>query len=151
VAEEQHLLALEVVTPDGVIYEGDAELVVVPGTEGELGLMARHAPLISLLAIGETRVRRPEGHYEHIATGLGYVEVLFDKVRVVCDHAELAGRIDIDRAENARKRAEERLGLRDDSGARAEVDFYRAEQALRRATNRLRIAQRRGGGVSPRG
>lgn len=144
--DEQHLVSLEVVTPNGVIYEGEAEIVVAPGLDGELGIMAGHEPLISLLAIGDTRVRNPEGLYEHIATGLGYVEVLFDKVRIVCDHAEEAGAIDVDRAEHAQERAAERLALRDDPGARAEVDFYRAEQALRRATNRLKVAHSRAGG-----
>ena len=145
-ADAHPLLNLEIVTPDGVIYEGQAEIVVVPGLDGELGIMAGHEPLISLLAIGDTRVRNPEGLYEHIATGLGYVEVLFDKVRVVCDHAEKAGAIDVARAEEAVKRADERLALRDDPGARAEVDFYRAEQALRRARNRLKVAHAKAGG-----
>lgn len=145
-SDEQHLVEVEVVTPDGVVYEGSAGLVVAPGVEGELGIMARHAPLISLLKIGETRVRlEDDTHYEHIATGLGYVEVLFDKVRIVCDHAELAERIDRTRAEEAARRAEERLALRADPGSRAEVDFYRAEQALRRARNRLEVAARRSG------
>jgi F-type H+-transporting ATPase subunit epsilon len=150
VADEQHLLNIEVVTPDGIVYEGRGEVIVVPGLDGELGIMAGHAPLISLLGIGDTRIRNPEGLYEHIATGMGYVEVLFDKVRVVCDHAEEAGAIDVARAEEALTRADERLALRDDPGARAEVDFYRAEQALHRATNRLKVAHSRAGGPKAR-
>lgn len=144
-ADAFHLLAVEIVTPDGHVYEERTQLVVVPGTEGELGIMARHQPLVSLLAIGETRVKRADGEYDRFATGLGYVEVLFDRVRVVVDHAEEAGRIDVERATAARARAEERLALRGDPGARAEVDFFRAEQALKRATNRIKIAARRAG------
>ena len=145
-ADSQALLDLEVVTPDGVVFQGPAELVVVPGVEGELGIMARHEPLVTLLAIGETRVRSADGSVTHIATGMGYAEILFDKLRVVCDHAELAGQIDVARAQEACRRAEERLQLRDDPAARAEVDFYRAEQALRRAGNRISVARRRAGG-----
>lgn len=135
-------LRVEVVTPDGQVYGDAVEMVVVPGVEGELGILKGHQPLVSLLAIGETRVRRADATVEYIATGIGYVQVLFDKVLVVVDHAELAGQIDAQRAEQARVRAEERLQVRDDPGARAEVDFFRAEQALKRANNRLRVAAR---------
>jgi F-type H+-transporting ATPase subunit epsilon len=137
---EGSTLRLEVVTPDGPVYGDAVEMVVVPGVDGELGVLRGHQPLVSLLAIGETRVRRADATVEHIATGIGYVQVLFDKVLVVVDHAELAGQIDAARAKVAVVRAEERLRLRDDPGARAEVDFFRAEQALKRAENRLRVA-----------
>lgn len=135
-------LHLEVVTPEGEVYHDDVAMVVLPGVEGELGILARHQPLVTLLDIGETRVKRLEGTYDYIATGVGYAEVLFDKVMVVVDHGEIAGRIDVERAEEAARRAREQLERRDDPGARAEVDFYRAEQALRRAENRLRVARR---------
>jgi F-type H+-transporting ATPase subunit epsilon len=142
VAEEQNLVQVEIVTPDGHLYTDKGELVVVPGIDGELGIMARHQPLISLLAIGETHVRKADGSYDRFATGIGYVEVLFSNVRIVVDHAERAGQIDVDRAEAARKRAEQRLALRGDPGARAEVDYFRAEQALKRAANRVKVAAR---------
>jgi F-type H+-transporting ATPase subunit epsilon len=135
-------LHLEVVTPEGEVYHDDVAMVVLPGVEGELGILARHQPLVTLLGIGETRVKRLDGTYDYIATGVGYAEVLFDKVMVVVDHGEIAGRIDVDRAEAAARRAREQLERRDDPGARAEVDFFRAEQALKRAENRLRVARR---------
>jgi F-type H+-transporting ATPase subunit epsilon len=135
-------LHLEVVTPDGEVYRDDVAMVVLPGVEGELGILARHQPLVTLLGIGETRVKRLDGTYDYIATGVGYAEVLFDKVIVVVDHGEIAGRIDVDRAGEAARRAREQLDRRDDPGARAEVDFFRAEQALKRAENRLRVARR---------
>jgi F-type H+-transporting ATPase subunit epsilon len=135
-------LHLEVVTPEGEVYRDDVSMVVLPGVEGELGILARHQPLVTLLGIGETRVKRLDGTYEYIATGVGYAEVLFDKVMVVVDHGELAGRIDVDRAEEAVRRARDQLASRSDPGARAEVDFFRAEQALKRAENRLRVARR---------
>jgi len=135
-------LHLEVVTPEGEVYHEDVAMVVLPGVEGELGILARHQPLVTLLGVGETRVKRLDGMYEYIATGVGYAEVLFDKVIVVVDHGELAGHIDVDRAEDAARRARDQLERRGDPAARAEVDFFRAEQALRRAENRLRVARR---------
>jgi F-type H+-transporting ATPase subunit epsilon len=143
--EEQHTVEVEIVTPDGGLYQETGKMVVVPGVEGQMGIMARHQTLVSLLRIGETHVTREDGSIDSFATGIGYVEVLFSKVRVVVDHAEQAGQIDIERAEEARRRAEERLAVRDDPGARAEVDFYRAEQALKRAENRIKVAQRAAG------
>jgi F-type H+-transporting ATPase subunit epsilon len=140
--QSQRVVEIEIVTPDGHLYEDRGVLIVVPGVEGELGIMAQHQPLVSLLAIGETRVRRAGGELERFATGIGYVEVLFDNVRVVVDHAEHVGEIDVARAQAARTRAEERLARRGDPAARAEVDFYRAEQALKRAENRIKVARR---------
>ena len=120
-------------------------MVIVPGVEGELGFLPRHEPLVSLVAIGEARVQLPDGTWERFATGIGYVQVLFDKVLLVVDQAEQAGRIDVARAAAARKRAEERLALRGDPGAQAEVDFYKAEQALRTGRE---PAQGRGSGMT---
>jgi F-type H+-transporting ATPase subunit epsilon len=117
-------------------------MVVAPGVEGELGILPRHEALVSLLAIGETRVRRLDGDWERFASGIGYLQVLFNKVMIVVDQAEQAGKIDVERAQVARKRAEERLALRGDPEAEAEVDFYRAELALKRAENRLKVASR---------
>ena len=137
-----NVLHLEVVTPEGEVYHDDVAMVVLPGVEGALGILARHQPLVTLLDIGETRVKRLDGTYDYIATGVGYAEVLFDRVMVVVDHGEIAGRIDVDRAEEPVRRARDQLERRDDPGAHAEVDFFRAEQALKRAENRLRVARR---------
>jgi F-type H+-transporting ATPase subunit epsilon len=144
-ADEVHLVEVEIVTPDGHLYAERGDLVVVPGAEGQLGIMAGHQPLVSLLAVGETHVRRPGvAEPDRFATGIGFIQVLYSSVRIVVDHAEQAGQIDVVRAEAARKRAEERLALRHDPAAAAEVDFYRAEQALKRAVNRLKVAERAG-------
>jgi F-type H+-transporting ATPase subunit epsilon len=140
---EQHALHVEVVTPDGEVFSEDVGMVVLPGVDGELGILPRHQPLVTLLGVGETRIRDLDGEWEYIATGIGYAQVLFDKVLVVVDHGEVAGSIDQIRAQEARDRAQERLKDRKDPGAQAEVDYFRAEQALQRAENRLRVAQRR--------
>ena len=139
---EDSSLQVEIVAPDGGVYAETADMVVAPGVDGQLGILPRHAPLVSLLAVGETRVRTLDGDWERFATGIGYLQVLFNKVMVVVDHAEMAGRIDIERAEAARRRAEERLARRPDPEAEAEVDYFRAEMALKRAENRLKVATR---------
>ena len=139
---DERSLQVEIVAPDGAVYADTVAMVVAPGVEGQLGILPRHEPLVSLLAIGETRVRRLDGDWEHFATGIGYLQVLFNKVMVVVDHAEQAGRIDVERAETARRRAEERLARGADPEAEAEVDYFRAEMALKRAENRLKVAAR---------
>lgn len=141
--ETPRTLRVEIVTPEGSVFDDDAAMVVIPGVDGELGLLPRHEPIVSLLAIGETRLQRPDDTWDRFASGIGYVQCLFEKVLIVVDHAEQAGAIDVERAEAARERAEQRLALRGDPGAHAEVDFYKAEQALKRATNRLKVAARR--------
>jgi F-type H+-transporting ATPase subunit epsilon len=140
---EQNALHVEVVTPDGEVFSEDVAMVVLPGVEGELGILPRHQPLVTLLGVGETRVRDLDGEWEYIATGIGYAQVLFDKVLVVVDHGELAGAIDLRRAQEARERAAERLQDHKDPAAQAEVDYFRAEQAMQRAENRLHVARRK--------
>ena len=139
---DERTLQLEVVTPDGQVYAGEVAMVVLPGVDGELGILPRHQPLVTLLAIGETRVRTQAGGWDYVATGIGYAQVLFDKVLVVVDHGERAGTIDVIRAEEAQQRSRERMQERGDPGAQAEVDYFRAEQALKRAENRLHVARR---------
>ena len=140
---EQRPLHVEIVTPDGEVYSDDVGMVVLPGVDGELGVLSHHQPLVTLLGVGETRIRDLDGTWEYVATGIGYAQVLFDKVLVVVDHGELAGVIDVHRAEEAVRRARERLVERGDPGAQAEADYFRAEQALKRAENRLQVAGRR--------
>ncbi len=140
---DERRLQVEVVTPDGAVYDAPVEMVVLPGVEGELGILPRHQPIVTLLEIGETRIRKPDDTWDYIATGIGYAQVLFDKVLVVVDHGELAGAIDVKRAEVAADRARMRLQESGDPAAQAQVDFFRAEQALARAENRLRVARRK--------
>jgi F-type H+-transporting ATPase subunit epsilon len=139
---DERTVQVEVVTPDGGVYAGDVAMVVLPGVDGELGILPRHQPLVTLLAIGETRIRTVTDDWDYIATGIGYAQVLFDKVLVVVDHGELAGAIDVSRAEEALTRARERIEENGDLGARAEADYFRAEQAMKRAENRLNVARR---------
>ncbi len=134
-------LHFELVTPDRVVMqEDDVSIVVAPGTDGQLGILPHHAPLITTLKPGELKVRR-EGEETLIAVTGGFMEVTPDRVLVLADAAERADEIDLARAEEARRRAEEAIQQRLDV-----EEMAAAEAALRRSLIRIRIAQRRRGG-----
>ncbi|RMF37992.1 MAG: F0F1 ATP synthase subunit epsilon [Chloroflexi bacterium] len=130
-------LRLEVVTQERVVFEGDVEMVIAPGVEGELGILPRHAPLMTALTTGILRAKRGEEEIVMAVSG-GFMEVQPDRVVVMADTAERAEEIDVARAEAARRRAEARLRSRQER-----VDFARAEAALRRAMVRLKVAEYR--------
>jgi F-type H+-transporting ATPase subunit epsilon len=136
-------LRLELVAPWGPVFEGDVDMVVVPGVTGEIGILPRHAPLVAQLAIGKMRVLTTDGDWMTFAVAEGFVKVQFDKVIVLADAAEEASKIDVDRAEKAVERALHRLEMvrqgtvPDDD----HVDPYREQLALKRARNRLKLAQ----------
>ena len=129
-------LNLTVVTPERALVQEEVDQVQVPGLGGYLGLLPGHAPLFSELAIGELSYTR-EGRNHSIAVAKGFVEISNDKVRVLADVAEPAVDIDIDRAREALKRAEERISEGGD-----DIDYPRALAALKRATVRIATATR---------
>ena len=133
-------LKLEIVTQERRVYSADdVEMVIAPGSEGEMGILPRHAPLITSLQEGVMRVKRLGGREEMLAIHGGFMEVLPDQVTVLADSAERAEEIDIARAEEARQRAQELMQQhREDK-----VDYIRAESALRRSLIRLKIAEGR--------
>jgi F-type H+-transporting ATPase subunit epsilon len=138
------LLHLELVAPAGRVFEGDAEMVILPATTGELGILPRHAPLVAQLSIGRMRVRKPGGTWVDFAVAEGFAKVQFNEVIVLADAAEEASMIDIPRVQRSLERATQRLEMHrlgtvpegDD------VDVYREQMALRRARNRLKVAER---------
>jgi F-type H+-transporting ATPase subunit epsilon len=131
-------LSVEIVTGEQVVYErDDVTMVVAPGAEGSLGILPRHAPLVSLLKEGELRIKHG-GEEDALAVHGGFIEVLNNRVVVLADTAERALDIDLDRAEEARRRAEEAL-----RNAKDRTDIAAAEAALRRAAIRLRVARNR--------
>ena len=133
-------LKLEIVTQERRVYSADdVEMVVAPGSEGEMGILPRHAPLITSLQEGVMRVKRAAGREEVLAIHGGFMEVLPDQVTVLADAAERAEEIDLARAEEARQRAEELMKQRRED----KVDYVRAETALRRSLVRLKIAESR--------
>jgi F-type H+-transporting ATPase subunit epsilon len=130
-------LRLNIVTPEGELFAGEVDALLVPGAEGQLGILPRHAPLITVLDEGELVVRQGEEEYVFAIHG-GYMQVLPDRVIVLADVAERASEIDIGRAEEARLRAEELLAQEPPPEERAA-----ALAALRRSLIRLRVARRR--------
>ena len=130
---------LSVVTPEGAVFEGEAEMVIVPGAAGEIGVLARHAPLVAMLKAGEIRVKA-ENDWQSFAAGPGYFKVQQDRAIALVDDAVRAEEIDI---EEARREAEEaRAALeRADSGD-DEVDRWHMEQRLQHAENKIAVAGR---------
>jgi F-type H+-transporting ATPase subunit epsilon len=130
-------IRLDIVTAEQLVFSDDVDIVVAPGIDGEMAILPRHAPLMTMLQPGELRVRKG-GEETFMAITGGFLEVRPDRVTILADAAERAEEIDAARAEEAKRRAEERL-----SGKISETDMVRAEAALRRSLLRLRIAEKR--------
>ncbi len=129
----------EVITAERVVFQGDVDMVIAPGIEGQLGILPHHAPLMTALTYGELTLRRSGQEDEFIAIGGGFMEVGPNHVTILADSAERAEEIDIAQAEAARQRAEAIMAQK----RREDVDFARAEAALRRSTVRLKVARHR--------
>jgi F-type H+-transporting ATPase subunit epsilon len=129
-------IKIDIVTAERVVYSADVDEVVAPGVEGQLGILPHHAPLMTILQAGELIVKKG-GEEEILAISGGFLEVRPDHVIVLADQAERAEEIDAARAEEARKRAQERLTHKE-SG----TDEERAEAALRRAMVRLSVVEK---------
>jgi F-type H+-transporting ATPase subunit epsilon len=128
----------EIVTQDKTLYEGDASIVVVPGTEGEMGILPNHTPLLTTLQLGVVRVRTAEEEHDFTIAG-GVMEVRPRVVTILADVGERIEEIDIERAEAARDRAEKFLA----EGPPPDTDEYlRMEAALRRSNLRLEAVRR---------
>jgi F-type H+-transporting ATPase subunit epsilon len=131
-------LRFELVSPERIVYSADdVDVVIAPGADGELGILPRHAPLLTALADGELRIKKGTEE-ESFAVHGGYMEVLENKVIVMADIAESADEIDEERAQAARERAEARYRERPEG-----LDLARVQAALRRSSVRLKVARRR--------
>jgi F-type H+-transporting ATPase subunit epsilon len=131
-------LLLEIVTPERLAYSEYVDSVQVPGIEGELGILPHHAPLVSMLGVGELRIRRG-GVEESFAIFGGFLQVRPDKVVVMAETADLAAEIDLERAQDARRQAEKAL----ETGYHETADLAAARGALQHALIRIRVAERR--------
>jgi len=130
---------LSLVTPDGAAFEGEAEMVIVPGADGEIGVLARHAPLVAMLKAGEIRVKAA-GEWQSFAAGPGYFKVQQDRAIALVDDAVRAEDIDVD---EARREADEaRAALERAEGSDEEVDRWQFEQRLRHAENKIAVSGR---------
>ena len=131
-------LSLEIVTPEKLAFQDEVDSVVLPGSEGELGVLPHHAPLISTLGAGELRLRKG-GQEESFAIVGGFLQVLPDKVVVMAETADMASDIDLEKAQEARRQAEQAI----ESGYVEGADLAAARAALQSALIRIRVAERR--------
>ncbi len=130
-------IELVIVTPERQLLRQTVVEVVLPGADGELGILPGHAPLITELGIGELRFRDAGGNGEvHLAIIRGFAEVLTDRVTVLAETAELAEEIDIERAKQALERAQARITAGD-----PDIDWDRARAALQRALIRIKVGE----------
>jgi len=131
-------LRLEIVTPERLAYADTVDAVVLPGSEGELGVLPHHTPLVSTLGVGELRIRKG-GSEESFAIVGGFLQVRPDKVVVMAETADLASEIDLEAARQARRAAEQAL----ETGFREGADPSAARAALQHALLRVRVGERR--------
>ncbi len=129
-------IRLDIVTAERVVFSEEVDIILAPGAEGQLGILPHHAPLMTILQPGELRVRKG-GEEIPMAISGGFLEVRPDRVIVLADSAERAEEIDVARAEEAKRRAQERLAK-----PAPGVDTNRADIALHRALARLKVVEK---------
>ncbi len=129
-------IKLEVVTPEKYVVDEEIQIVVAPGVSGEFGVLIGHTPFLTTLKTGTVRFTDVNGTERFVFVSGGFAEALPDKVTVLAESAERRSDIDIERAQAAQERAQNRLDQEKDE----DVDFVRAKAALERAINRIRLA-----------
>jgi F-type H+-transporting ATPase subunit epsilon len=132
------LFSVSVVTPEGAAFDGDAEMLIVPGAAGEIGVLARHAPLVALLKAGSTRVHVGDGQIQEFATGPGFFQVLEDRAIALVDDAVTADDINAVAAQRLLDEAQAELE-RVESGD-STADRWQLEQRIRHAENMLKVS-----------
>ena len=140
--DESRKFDLSLVTPDGPAFEGEVEMIIVPGAAGEIGVLARHAPLIATLKAGSTRVylNRDTNDVREFATGAGFFKVEEDRVIALVDDAVPANEIDDARAREQLETAQRELELLDRGESNA--DRWQIEQRIKHAENQLAVSGR---------
>ena len=128
---------VDIVTAERLVFSQDADIVMVPGIEGEMGILPHHEPIMTMIKPGEILIRKGTEEYSLAVSG-GFLEVTPDHITILADAAERADEIDIARAEAAKKRAEKKL-----TNHAADTDSANAEASLRRALARIKVAEKR--------
>ena len=128
-------IKLEIVTPDKLVVDDDAQIVMAPGTDGEFGVLKGHTPFLTSLKVGTVKYKDASGKERAVFISGGFSEALPDKVTILAESAERRRDIDQERAKQAMERAEKRLALENDDT----VDYIRAKAALARAIHRLKV------------
>ncbi|WP_223594879.1 F0F1 ATP synthase subunit epsilon [Neobacillus bataviensis] len=131
-------IKVNVVTPDGPVYDSEVEMVIAKGIAGELGILPDHIPLVAPLEISAVRLLK-DGKEDLVAVSGGFLEVRPDQVTILAQSAEKGSEIDVARALKAKERAEQRL----QEQRQDHIDFKRAELALQRAVNRLAVSDKK--------
>ncbi len=131
-------LKLDIVTAESQVFAEEVNMILAEGLEGQMAILPKHAPLITMLKPGELLIRNKDNDEIYMSISGGFMEVRPDKVIILADACERCDEIDIERAEHAKRRAEERL-----RGLTPEINQARAEAALRRSIARLRVVEKR--------
>lgn len=131
-------IRLEVVTPEKMVVDEDAQIVMAPGSLGEFGVLSGHTPFLTTLKTGALRYTDAKGQERFVFVSGGFAEALPDKVTVLAESAERRQDIDVERAKSAMDRAEKRIG---DEYDKEKVDYARAKAALERAIRRVSLAE----------
>lgn len=133
------MFRLSIVTPEKVFFEGDIASLIVPGTEGYLGILSHHAPIISALKPGQVEYRNTDDIVNMVSVSKGFLEVSNNVATILCDAAEFASDIDIERAQKAFDTAKERIVMAGRLDNNSEIDVDSEKDALERAANRIKI------------
>ena len=139
-ADSHPKFAVALVTPDGAAFDGDAEMVVVPGAAGEIGVLARHAPLVATLKAGSTRIHVTPDEILEFATGPGFFKVELDRALALVDDA--VGVRDIDDARAQAQLDAARAELEKVESGESQADRWQLEQRIRHAENQLVVSGR---------
>lgn len=128
-------IKVNIVTPDGPVYDSEVNMIIANTATGEIGVLPGHIPMVAPLQVGAIRMKTDGKTTDIVAVSGGFLEVRPEQVTILAQAAEVASAIDVTRAKEAMKRAEERLAkVKQD-----DLDFKRAELSLRRATNRINV------------
>ncbi len=134
---DRRTFAVSLVTPEGPAFEGEAQMLIVPGADGEIGVLARHAPLVAMLKAGSTRVHLGPAEVLEFATGPGFFKVEQDRAIALVDDAVSAKEIDPDRARQQLESAQAELESLE--AGESEADRWQLEQRIRHAENQLEV------------
>jgi F-type H+-transporting ATPase subunit epsilon len=137
---DRRTFSVSLVTPEGPAFEGEVEMLIVPGAAGEIGVLARHAPLVAMLKAGNTRVHVTESDVQEFATGPGFFKVEQDRAIALVDDAVAAREIDAERAE--RQLEEARAELERAEAGDSDADRWQLEQRIKHAENQLEVLGR---------
>jgi len=140
VADTHPKFDIALVTPDGAVFDGEAEMVVVPGAAGEIGVLARHAPLVATLKAGSTRIHLDQNEVLEFATGPGFFKVETDRALALVDDAVSVKEIDDERARTQLEAAKAELDKLD--AGESTADRWQLEQRVRHAENQLAVSGR---------